>query len=366
MTWRRLDPTPDPNHGSPLPRSSHVVAPVSLAVDDGITRLLVYGGEHSPRVPISDSDHPRQELWVAEGRDGGAGDWRWISPEVASDSSPPPPARLGHAAAAVGRHVYVFGGRAADGDAAADSDDMYRIEVVHSPHWPFSPEYTVKYTRIGHGGGPCARSYHAMTSAGHSHLYLFGGCGPDGRLADLHRFDKRFDAWTDLGTSSLAGRGGASLMSLDGGRRIAAVAGFAGRETRDSHVYDAAAGGWEGEASDVAGLSPRSVCAAADLPGGTVLFGGEVGPSAREHEGAGSFEDDVVLFDGATGGVDEVIRRDPPGEEGGGGGRCWPRARGWSGAAPAGGDRFYLFGGLAGDDSRPERLGDLWEGRVSR
>ena len=347
VSWRQLDPSPDPNHGAPLPRSSHAVASVTPAVDDGTTRLLVCGGEDAPDTPIPD---PRQVLWVAEGKGGGDGTWRWVSPEVASDSAPPPTARCGHAAASSGRYVYVFGGRTAAGDATAD---MYRIEIIHSPTWPFSPEYTVKYTRINYGNGPCARSDHAMITSGHS-LYLYGGVGADGRLSDLHRFDTRFETWSDLGTAdpgtdSADGRDEATLMVLEGGRKIAAVAARANGTDAGVHVFDTTTGEWDEEATAVEGPSPRGACASAALPDGrTVLFGGEV---------RGSYADDVVVFDGTTGVAEEAVGR--------GGGQSWPRARGRSGAASAGGDRFYLFGGLAGDDSGPERLGDLWEGRVS-
>merc|ERR1712032_661523 len=134
----------DPNHGLPLPRSSHGIS--AHLTDDGKTRLILYGGENCPRTPISD------QLWLAEGSDDN--EWKWISPRIASDSHEAPRSRLGHAQASVGKSVYIFGGRGNRGGGILDvdisesaMDDLYKIEIIHSPHWPFCPDYTVKYTK---------------------------------------------------------------------------------------------------------------------------------------------------------------------------------------------------------------------------
>ena len=53
-----------------------------------------------------------------------------------------------------------------------------------------------------------------MVAAGPSTLYVFGGCGAEGRLADLHRVELAADgtasaSWTNLGSSdTVKGRGG--------------------------------------------------------------------------------------------------------------------------------------------------------------
>uniref|UniRef100_A0A7S4JKK6 Uncharacterized protein n=1 Tax=Odontella aurita TaxID=265563 RepID=A0A7S4JKK6_9STRA len=109
-------------------------------------------------------------------------------------------------------------------------------------------------------------------------------------------------------------------------------------------------------------VRPRSVCVSAYLPTSktAVIFGGEVDPSDRGHEGAGGFENDVLLLDSATGAFQERIAPSITDAE-------WPEQRGWSDgdviAASGdgnGGDALYIFGGLSGDDKDPRRLDDLW------
>ena len=71
-----------------------------------------------------------------------------------------------------------------------------------------------------------------MVAAGPSTLYVFGGCGAEGRLADLHKVELAADGtasavWTNLGSSdTVKGRGGYddSPLSLD--RLFASPAGM--------------------------------------------------------------------------------------------------------------------------------------------
>lgn len=120
---------------------------------------------------------------------------------------------------------------------------------------------------------------------------------------------------------------------------------------------DAAAGTvpWT-KVSDTA-LRPCSVAGiTTTLVDGTefvVVFGGEVDPSEKGHEGAGGFTNDVTVFS-LPGGAPVPVESDPAAEE--------PTARGWLGFArhSARADSAVLFGGLAGDDTAPIRLNDLW------
>merc|ERR1712176_275176 len=86
-------------------------------------------------------------------------------------------------------------------------------------------------------------------------------------------------------------------------------------------------------------LRPRSVCVSNVFRDAVFIFGGEVDPSHKGHDGAGSFEGDLVCInqDG------NVLQRFLPSEK-----NSWPESRGWR------------YGGLAGNDAQPKRLQDLW------
>merc|ERR1711976_1001610 len=99
-------------------------------------------------------------------------------------------------------------------------------------------------------------------------------------------------------------------------------------------------------------MGPRSVCSSFTLKKHdcVIVFGGEIVPSERGHAGAGGFENDVVAIDATTG---DPIEATMASNE-------VPRARGWASAATLNDMEGILFGGLAGDDDAPERLGDAW------
>lgn len=180
-----------------------------------------------------------------------------------------------------------------------------------------------------------------------SSLFIFGGCGQQGRLADLHRFDTETGCWEELPPAPLKGRGGAGFVASPAGLLV--VGGFAGVQTNDVCFFDLEKQAWTMVLPDghdkFAGFS---VSAGATLSGKdlVVFFGGEVHESAKGHEGAGLFSTQLVLLD--TKGQ-HVANAAPPG----------PQARGWA-AACAAGDELVVFGGLAGDDSEPQRLADTW------
>ena len=108
-------------------------------------------------------------------------------------------------------------------------------------------------------------------------------------------------------------------------------------------------------------LRPRSVCISGSFPsvGVAIIFGGEVDPSDRGHEGAGGFENDMVVLDEKTGVLKETIKASSLPE-----GTAWPESRGWSDASSIdlgnGKASLFMFGGLSGDDTKPARLDDLW------
>mmetsp|Transcript_21631 Transcript_21631/g.33067 ORF Transcript_21631/g.33067 Transcript_21631/m.33067 type:complete len:347 (+) Transcript_21631:78-1118(+) len=340
--WEKITPKPDPTHGSPCTRSSHGL---SLIHSGG--RLILYGGEHVARTPLEGS----QATWAADWT-GGTWTWRLIEGDC-------PPARVAHAQAAYDdKIVFVFGGRAGITMQEQAMNDLWKLDCS-------SPTET--WSKVeAKGEIPEARSFHKMVCIG-SELYVFGGCGAEhGRLADVHRFDITTETWYNMGASSLLrGRGGANFLPLASKAKLGVVAGFAGEETNDGHMYDVKAGSWEGEAfsKDLEGLRPRSVCVSGSFPsvGIAVIFGGEVDPSAKGHEGAGGFENDLVYLNEVTGKFLESTSAI---------GENWPETRGWADADGIdegnGVGELYLFGGLSGDDSKPTRLDDLWRLQVRK
>ncbi|KAL7531130.1 hypothetical protein ACHAWF_003645 [Thalassiosira exigua] len=340
ISWNRITPS---GSKTPLPRSSHGLS----ALDDG-RRLVVYGGENIARTPITEEG---QVLWLAEKRE--SDEWKWISLTATDGVSPP--SRVAHSQASVGDTVYIFGGRQGIGMAETPLSDLWKMEISGD---------TVKWAELTPVGdeAPEARSFHKMIAI-ETDLYMFGGCGAGGRMNDLWKFDTVGKMWVSLGSSHvLRGRGGPNILCLSGGDKadnvkIAIVAGFAGEETNDGHIF--INNSWEAKGMNgLAEMRKRSVCCFGSLleQNKCIIFGGEVDPSNKGHEGAGGFEKDLVLLDRSSGALVEVMK---PKE-----GETWPGARGWADAAVSG-NTFYVFGGLAGDDTSPVRLDDMWECKVS-
>jgi hypothetical protein len=307
---------------------------------NGGKRLVLFGGENVARTPVDSN----QALWVADRDDDEKWQWRCI---MQKDKETPPP-RVGHAqTVADDRFVYVFGGRAGIEMNEEAMNDLWKLDTT---------DFT--WTKVSDSGGapPEKRSFHRMLAVNRS-LYVFGGCtAGHGRSADLHRYNLDTHTWSDLGASPLLrGRGGANLLVLDDA--LAVVGGFAGEETNDGHRFDLSKQTWEPKLmEELDGLRPRSVCVAGSFlsKGVCVLFGGEVDPSTKGHEGAGGFANDIIQLDGKTakylGSIAAASSE-------------WPATRGWSDAASHdNGDtgNLYLFGGLSGDDENPQRLDDLW------
>ena len=305
---------------APCARSSHKLSAIA-------GKAYLFGGEAIARNSIDSTLHVCTD-------DGDSWKWQALLPESA------PPARVGHAQAVLGSKLYVFGGRAGVEMGESELGDL----------WAFDADGG-SWEELRAPNVPSPRSFHAATSA-NGRLYVFGGCGADGRMADLHAYDAAANRWTALPSppADVVGRGGATLEAAAGGDALWRAGGFAGHETNDLLRFDLRAEVWERVPSDW--LRPRSVVASLSLPRALLLFGGEVSPSDRGHEGAGGFAADLVAVDPAGGAPLDVAVDGPP---------AWaPPARGWAAAAALSPTRGLLFGGLAGSDAAPERLGDAW------
>jgi hypothetical protein len=343
FSWEKLTPAADPEKGFPCKRSSH-----GLSLLQNGKLLILYGGEEVARTPMDDL----QSTWAVEQKNDGTWSWRCI------DASPTPPPRVGHAQCVYNDStIYAFGGRAGIQMEEAAMNDLWRLDCSKEPKWSL-----VQPDLVRGDPPPEARSFHKMLCVG-SFLYVFGGCGSDGRLADLHQFDITNNTWKVLPSSSLSGRGGANFIPFSSQTLLGVVAGFCGEESNDGQCFDTSTEKWTEakQASELlTGLRPRSVCVSTSFPslGVAIIFGGEVDPSDKGHEGAGGFENDIVLLDETDGTYIDTIAGDFDS-------KVWPETRGWSDGAAIedarnGQGKLYLYGGLSGNDSDPKRLSDLW------
>ena len=169
---------------APIARSSHGLSALNGS-------LYVIGGEAEARTPIDMAVHVLPALEEAD-----AGEWRTIKAERA------PPARIAHAQATIGDELLIFGGRSGVQMGEAALDDL----------WSFNPT-TETWLSLEHQAGepPCPRSFHTATSVG-SKMYVFGGCGESGRLADLHEVCKCPQPLKPSQTSEAASAATASLL----------------------------------------------------------------------------------------------------------------------------------------------------------
>merc|ERR1719312_672420 len=84
--------------------------------------------------------------------------------------------------------------------------------------------------------------------------------------------------------------------TLRGGFRV--LGGFAGREVGDIWEFDVATETWSCLSETL--KPPRSVACCEGVGSRVLLFGGELQPSDRGHEGAGAFSSDTQIFEAST------------------------------------------------------------------
>eukprot|EP01091_Cochliopodium_minus_P019318 TRINITY_DN808_c0_g1_i3.p1 TRINITY_DN808_c0_g1~~TRINITY_DN808_c0_g1_i3.p1 ORF type:complete len:231 (-),score=63.20 TRINITY_DN808_c0_g1_i3:63-755(-) len=195
---------------------------------------------------------------------------------------------------------------------------------------------------------PPKRSFHKMVSWDNT-LYLFGGCGEEGRLKDLFSFDVSTNKWTELASVQdiSKGRGGPSIAT--NGKSLILAGGFSGEENDDVHLFDFSNQTWNKISSGK--FSARSVAPSCRISKDLMaIFGGEVHPSNKSHEGAGDFANDTFFIGFNDGSVIEATNT----------GVDVPNARGWTSMIGLEENSALLFGGLNGDDENPQRLNDSW------
>ncbi|XP_043715030.1 nitrile-specifier protein 5 [Telopea speciosissima] len=249
----------------PGERSSHAIAVVGQ-------KAYVFGGEHSPRVPVDNKVH--------------VFDLQDLTWSIANATGDIPPPRVGVTMSAVGDTIYVFGGRDAK---HTELSELYSFDTC-----------TNEWTLLSSGdAGPEHRSYHSMI-ADDSHVYVFGGCGVAGRLNDLWAFEVKDHKWVKFPVpgDSCPGRGGPGLAVCGG--KIWVVYGFAGKEADDVHCFDLVKGEWSQVETTGEKPTARSVFSTAVIGQSIFIYGGEVDPSDLGHMGAGMFSDEPYTLDTET------------------------------------------------------------------
>ena len=166
MQWSKV-----PDAGAvPGARSSHALA----AIDD---ILYLFGGELVARTPLPG------DLFAYDTKRR-----CWRRCELSGSVMGP---RLGHSMTAVGKDLYTFGGRTGVHFADTTLGDLFQIDVE-----------SMKCSEVhAAGAAPQPRSYHASASSSDGKLYIFGGCGAEGRLNDLHCYDVKTNTWEALPAS---------------------------------------------------------------------------------------------------------------------------------------------------------------------
>lgn len=313
-----------------LPRSSHEITYIN-------GKVYLFGGENIPRTPIDSN------VFALDVSNLGNG---WNKVDVRNkDAVSIPCARLAHAQAAAGNDLYIYGGRLGVDMNDIALPDMY-VFNTETLEWKGPIVFATS-------DSPEPRSFHKMISVNNK-LYLFGGCGADGRLNDFWEYEIASNTWTKLPSSPLiCGRGGPSMTASSDNKRIFIATGFSGNENNDIHVYDIETKTWTQLAANSDNkYRARSVCASCTLSNVMVIVGGEVNSSELGHAGAGDFDSKIVTITATSNSSCEVNTYDNASEH------FVPR--GWNSMTAISDTKAILFGGLAGNDENPLRLNDTW------
>lgn len=125
-------------------------------------------------------------------------------------------------------------------------------------------------------------------------------------------------------------------MPSTDGKKLFVVGGFTGSESNAVFSFDLVKKEWnqvyqEGNKQ----ITPFSVSRDCLVGDKLVLFGGEINPSDKGHQGAGNFTNKILVLDGTTGKiVYQKISEDN-----------LPEARGWASAASWRNNKMIVFGG---------------------
>lgn len=215
----------------------------------------------------------------------------WCNVTKAAQKGIMPPSRTNHAAAAVGKNMYIFGGNNNNEEGKYQVlDDLNMLDTV-TMTWS-RPKTT--------GTAPCARSGHTLTAIGKK-LYLFGGGVWNEREGWVHKFNDLYVLdtetlhWTkpecqgkiDTSTFPISFAVGRFLFIFGGGSKpLHSV-------TNDLYILDTATLTWSSPDSEGTKPQPRDMGTASAVGDSVYFLGGYAG-------GAVEFFDKMVVSCSST------------------------------------------------------------------
>jgi len=298
-------------------------------------KLYLFGGENIPRIP-SNSNLYMIDFSVKQPI------YHWQEIKTFGKK---PPKRLGHSQIAINNFIYIFGGRQGISMNELPLNDLWKFDVLNSKWIEIN-----QYDNIA----PSKRSFHTMTAI-KNFIYIYGGCGQNGRLSDLHCFDIIHNRWIPNINNNhfISGRGGSCIIPSNDECNLFIIGGFKGKESNAIYKYSISENNWYTVyKEDNDQIMPFSVFICGKINNKIVCFGGEISPSIIGHNGAGKFSNDLYIFDGN----DATIKKNKinyvfPER---------PLPRGWSSGCNFTKDEIIIFGGLTGNDEFPKKLNDIW------
>eukprot|EP00073_Rattus_norvegicus_P035154 XP_008759957.1 PREDICTED: rab9 effector protein with kelch motifs isoform X10 [Rattus norvegicus] len=136
----------------------------------------------------------------------------WSTPEVTG--CPPSPRTFHTSSAAIGNHLYVFGG----GERGAQPVQDVKLHVFDANTLTWAQPET-------HGSPPSPRHGHAMVAAG-TKLFIHGGLAGDRFFDDLHCIDIGDMSWQKLGPTGTAPVGCAAHAAVAVGHHVYVFGGM--------------------------------------------------------------------------------------------------------------------------------------------
>jgi len=210
----------------------------------------------------------------------------WTNVSKAAQKGQAPPSRTNHAAASVGKNMFIFGGN--NNNEAGQYQVLDDLNMLDTLTMTWSRPKTT-------GAIPCARSGHTLTAIGKK-LYLFGGGVWNEREGWVHKFNDLYVLdtetlhWTkpecqgkiDTSTFPISYAVGRFLFVFGGGSKpLHSV-------TNDLYMLDTATLTWSSPESDGTKPAPRDMGTASVVGDSVYFLGGYAG-------GAVDFFDRMVI-----------------------------------------------------------------------